>query len=64
MCPICNKQCDEIHDPYEKTKHNFFKDSSHQFLGFGGNKASFSNKAITFSCNDFKDDDFVKFRNN
>ena len=63
MCPLCKKQCDENHEPNIEAKHNFDKGSCHQFQGFGGNKAKGSNKAITFSCNDLKDDIFVHYKN-
>ena len=60
---MCRKQCDENHEPNIEVKHNFDKGSCHQFLGFGGNKAIGSNKAITFCCNDLEDDVLVNYEN-
>ena len=64
VCPMCRKQCDEIHEPNMPIQHNFDKGSCHQFQGFGGNKAKNTNLAITFCCNDLKDDIDINYENN
>ena len=64
VCPMCRKQCDFIHEEADNMKHDFENGACHQFIGFGGNKTKHGNIAITNTCNEIRDDQFVTVDDN
>ena len=59
LCPLCRKQCDQVHDDDILENQIHSCDSGHQIQGFGGNMHAKLNNAITFGCYDPDNNDIV-----
>ena len=62
MCPLCRKQCDQVHDDEILENQVHCCDSGHQIQGFGGNMNKRDNSAITFGCYELHDKDTVLWK--
>ena len=62
MCPLCRRQCDQVHDDEIIENQIHCCDTGHQIQGFGGNMHKKDNNCITFGCHEMDNKDIVEWK--